>query len=132
MAPKYPPAEERFWAKVEKGDECWIWTGCTDKDGYGRIRVDGSRSGPRTPIRVHRYSWELHNGEIAEGLWVLHHCDNPSCVRPDHLYLGDAAQNNRDAMSRKRFPKQRQTHCKRGHPLSGDNLYIAKGHNYRL
>lgn len=59
-------------------------------------------------IKAHRVSWELHNGPIPDGLWVLHHCDNPSCVRPDHLYLGDAADNARDRARRARGRENRQ------------------------
>lgn len=89
--------EDRFWEKVEKGSNCWEWTASKDNDGYGQI---GYQNGEM--IRAHRYSWILHFGEIPDGLFVCHHCDNPSCVRPDHLFLGTALANNRDKIRKGR------------------------------
>jgi hypothetical protein len=66
---------------------CWQWTGRRDANGYG-FTVRGQRA--------HRVSWEDTFGPIPPGLFVCHHCDNPSCVRPDHLFLGSSADNNRD------------------------------------
>ena len=81
---------ERFWSKVTKGDGCWDWTASLNDGGYGRFGYEG-----RTCL-AHRVSWVLeHGGEMPE-LWVLHHCDNPRCVRPDHLFLGTDADNQRD------------------------------------
>lgn len=76
----------------EPNSGCWLWLGyCTDK-GYGRFRRQ----------RAHRVSYELHKGPITGGLWVLHKCDNPTCVNPDHLYLGNGKQNTQDMLSRDR------------------------------
>lgn len=86
--------EERFWCEVDKNSHplCWLWTGGSRKgNGYGDIRV-GVNTRP-----AHRVSWGLHNGIIPEGLFVLHKCDNPSCVNPDHLFLG-THQDNMDDM----------------------------------
>lgn len=92
------PAEDRFWAKVNKNGPsgCWDWTGSHDQHGYGQIRIS------RRSVRAHRFSYELHKGPIPEGLDCLHHCDRPSCVNPDHLYAGDAKQNTADAIARGR------------------------------
>lgn len=85
--------EERFWRFVLKTDGCWLWTGRLVRHGYGQISLGG-----RHPKRAaaHRASWEIANGPVPDGLWVLHHCDNPPCVRPDHLFLGTAKDNSRD------------------------------------
>lgn len=100
---------ERLWRFVEKTDGCWIWTGFrnTYKSrlstvGYGRLRV-----GNRT-LLAHRLSWEIHFGEIPAGMDVLHECDNPPCVRPDHLKLGSHADNMRDMYKRGRWKRLRE------------------------
>lgn len=116
----------RFWAKVEKTDTCWNWTGAKLLKGYGKIGAGKRGTGSRC---AHRVSWELANGPIPSGLWVLHHCDNPPCVRPDHLFLGTPADNNADmcAKGRSRFgTAPRGTHCKRGHPVTEENTYVTR------
>jgi hypothetical protein len=79
----------RFMEKVEKTSSCWEWTAGKDPYGYGRF-YDGKHVG------AHRVAWELFKGPIPQGLCVLHHCDNPSCVNPDHLFLGTRVDNARD------------------------------------
>ena len=98
----------RFWLNVDKGDDCWEWTGPRDNNGYGSLRchVDGERK----KIGAHRFAWILANGEIPAGLWVLHRCDNPSCVRPDHLFTGTAGDNSRDARDKGRLFLQSDRH----------------------
>jgi hypothetical protein len=90
------PLAPRFWAKVNKTDKCWEWTGCKTGAGYGQIRVEGKS------ILAHRISWEMHHGHILGNMFVLHHCDNPSCVRPDHLFVGSNVDNVQDMISKGR------------------------------
>ena len=94
------PAVERFWARVNKTDDCWLWTGAQIK-GYGDLRIN-------TTARqlAHRFSWELHSGHIPQGLHVLHRCDNPPCVRPDHLFLGTNNDNVMDMVVKGRAGKK--------------------------
>lgn len=81
---------DRFWSYVDSSKECWTWTAYKNKDKYGVFAID------RIPHYAHRVSWMIHNGEIPDGLCVLHKCDNPPCVRPDHLFLGTRKDNNVD------------------------------------
>ncbi len=83
---------KRFWRKVNKTQSCWLWIGSRNQKGYGLIGPGSAGS----MIGAHRLSWALHHGSIPDGLWVLHHCDNPPCVRPEHLWLGSNHDNVRD------------------------------------
>lgn len=89
----------RLLGKVIQTDGCWEWIGCRDRRGYGRIGV-----GSRTEF-THRVMWRSVVSEIPTGVNVLHHCDNPSCVRPDHLFLGTQDDNMKDARNKGRVRK---------------------------
>lgn len=91
----YPEPEERFWPHVAKGPRCWTWTRFCNPAGYGKLVYPGG-------TLAHRFSWILANGEIPDGLDVLHKCDNPPCVRPDHLFLGTDADNAADKVAKGR------------------------------
>lgn len=93
-----PTLQDRFWSKVEKSDGCWVWTGSTERGGYGHMCLTNSRK----MGKAHRISWELHFGKIPDGMMVCHHCDNPPCVRPDHLFLGSNSDNVADMIAKKR------------------------------
>lgn len=102
--PKPKPMEERFWTKVKKGrgkDACWEWTGGKNNKGYGTFMPVS----PRNRL-AHRVSWAMSQGitidEIPEGTSILHHCDNPLCVRPAHLFTGSIRDNAIDMVKKGR------------------------------
>ena len=100
----------RFWEKVDKtgdrgkytwnGSPCWLWTASRSKPGYGKWSVSRKKWS-----FAHRKSWELTRGEIPQGILVLHHCDNPPCVNPDHLFLGDKRDNALDYVYKGLHPR---------------------------
>lgn len=91
-----PTWQELFWAKVDKSGTCWLWTAAEDRAGYG---VFGSTDAPSRA--AHRLSYLIAKGDPAER-HVLHRCDTPPCVNPDHLFLGDDAANHADMASKLR------------------------------
>ena len=112
--------EERFWSKVKKGSGCWLWLASLDGKGYGAFPIKGKS---HTASRV---AYELTFGVVPKGLVVDHKCKNIKCVNPSHL----EAVTQRENVLRGEAPASvnaKRTHCKTGHPLSGDNIYHYKG-----
>lgn len=122
------PLGERFWENVcpEPNSGCFLWMGSVIKQGYGRIRRENCGPG----LTAHRASWEIHYGAIPEGMCVLHKCDTPSCVRPEHLFLGTNKDNTQDCIAKGRFVSphaarnKAKTHCIHGHEFTADNTRI--------
>lgn len=123
FAPSATP-QERLQKNINRAagqgpnGDCYEWIGPRNDTGYGSFWINGHRHG------AHRVAWESQCGPIPKGMLVCHHCDNPACCRVDHLFLGDHSDNGIDASRKGRVisPLKNRTHCKRGHPLSGDNL----------
>lgn len=89
IAPRFDP-DLRFWNKVNKSDECWIWAGHKSPRGYGAFRFNGR------VVRAHRYAWESSNGPIPEGLEIDHQCRVTSCVNPSHLKIVTRDENQQN------------------------------------
>ena len=111
----------------EPNSGCWLWLGALHVFGYGKFGLH------EKIYHAHRIAWQLLRGRISSGLQVLHKCDNPSCVNPDHLFLGTQKDNIHDMWQKGRaviIPAQEalrnKTHCKRGHPRSTENIYTRK------
>jgi hypothetical protein len=101
--------------------ECWEWTGHKMSSGYGQVNFN------KKGWLTHRLFWTIFNGEIPNGLWVLHHCDNPSCVRPSHLFLGTNSDNQQDSVNKGRNNNKKKTHCAKGHFYDKKNTLKLKG-----
>jgi hypothetical protein len=91
-----PSEAHRFWTHVRKTKNCWEWAAALCHGGKGKTTLNGK------DIRAHRFSWILHFGAIPAGMCVLHKCDNPKCVRPEHLFIGTVSENNKDRSAKGR------------------------------
>lgn len=100
--PLRPKDVERFWSKVRRTDGCWPWTKGFNEGGYGRFVV--TIGGRRYEVRAHQLSWSLHNGLVipSSDVEICHSCDNPPCVRPDHLFVGTRVDNQFDSFNKGR------------------------------
>jgi hypothetical protein len=110
-----PGAVPRFQQMIKPSPSgCIVWVGCTNRGGYGSFTIRNRK------ITAHRFAWIAANGDIPDGMWVLHSCDNRACVNPDHLFLGTHAENMAD-MVRKGRPRPAKSsyqltgRCFRGH-----------------
>jgi hypothetical protein len=115
----------RFMRKVEffEAGKCWNWAGYLDKDGYGNFHIH------RHPFRSHRLSLEWATGVKSNAL-VLHSCDNPRCVNPEHLRYGTQKENISQSVGRNRFGRKDIPFCKRGHPFVKGSYYIYGGSRF--
>ena len=107
-----------LWNRTEKEGDCLMWQGYKDKDGYGTITIKG------VPHRTHRLAYILTHLEPLMDLWVLHTCDRPSCINPEHLYAGTQIDNEQDKLRRNRNMNAQKTECKRGHEFTLENTRI--------
>lgn len=112
---------ERFWAKVDKTDTCWLWTAAKDRRGYGYFGI------AKGHVQLaHRFAWENQRGLIPEGLVIDHLCRNTSCVNPDHLE--PVTQRVNVQRGNAVLPHVPRTHCKRGgHMYTPETTYVAPG-----
>jgi hypothetical protein len=119
---RHETAEHRFWSYVNKTDGgCWEWTGCTDSKGYGQVGI--KKNGRWVNTGAHRIAWKLCHGRIPKGTYVCHRCDNPRCVNPGHLFLGDAKINAEDMVSKGRSTRGEKN---RRHKLRWDNIPLIR------
>jgi DNA-binding CsgD family transcriptional regulator len=122
-----PKFAERFWAKVQRSDGCWNWRGKSAKDGYGCVVFNYRAENHRRNIMraAHRIAWILRRGPIADGLFVLHSCDNRLCCNLAHLRLGTHADNMRDMAERGRSANTKLD------PAQREIAAIMRGLGYR-
>ncbi len=111
-----------FAANVHFGQVCHEWMGNLSAGGYGFARHPVTNK----IVQSHRLAYEIFNGPIPDGMVVCHSCDNPRCVRREHLSVGTAFDNQRDSVSKRRHWQSRKTHCAKGHEFTTENTYSVK------
>ena len=116
--------DQRFWSKVDRTGECWVWTGTAAEGGYGHFKI----SGTTLSAMAHRVAYRVLVGPIPDGLQLDHLCRNPPCVNPAHLEPVTARENIRRAMEAK-YGGPNRSECTKGHPWTPENIYWRKsGH----
>lgn len=125
LRPPAPRSIRRFWDHVDKSGDCWLWLGPTNRKGYGTWSEPGFKG------LAHRYSL-MQVCPPFDSASACHHCDNPPCVNPAHLYWGTEGDNGRDRSERNRVHNKGaySEQCLRGHAMSGDNLRIYGGKRF--
>jgi hypothetical protein len=125
------PFQDRYdhFTIPEPNSGCYIWMGNLSWNGYGSIKVGYKSEGNRKTEWAHRAAYEYFVGPIPKGMDLDHKCRVRCCVNPAHLEPVTRSENNKRGLlpSIIRARAASKTHCKRGHPLSGDNLYIGTG-----
>lgn len=127
----YPSMLARIAQRVVVRDGCWEWTGPVPPKRYPTVTIGNAHAGTQKRLYVHRLMFQLAHGPIPAGLFVCHQCDNTLCVRPDHMFLGTAAENARDMVDKGRqYRPPRPSHCVHGHAFDEQNTYRYKDFRY--